>query len=154
MSAHIRVAGLDDLAFVADAMRRSLQGRHPWDAVEQRTWDIEMHKRIERLLERSTVVVACDPDEPSVVWAFAVVEQSERILHYVYTKFPLRMFGLARELIQSVWSDAGREPITATSLPDNCHIERMHKYRINYNPFLGWMKEREDGGETNQAGAA
>lgn len=54
-------------------------------------------KLIASLLLRSNVLVACDPEYPSVVYGYCV--QEGRTLHWVYVKRVFRRFGVARALL-------------------------------------------------------
>jgi len=62
----------------------------------------EHHERLlrERVLPRSTVTVACLPDMPDAVVAYAVTEGPA--LHYVWTKPRWRKLGVARRLLATL----------------------------------------------------
>jgi GNAT superfamily N-acetyltransferase len=140
----IRAASPDDIALVLDATRRSLHDRYPWIYCPDRVWNVEAHKRLAALLSRASVVVACDPEFPDVVWGFALVEPAERRLHYVYVKFSFRGFGIARALIESVWPDVGGVPIAVTTLPDKGRVELLRKHQMSFNPFEGLFSNKEN----------
>jgi hypothetical protein len=57
------------------------------------------------LLERSYTVVACDPDDPDVVYGFAVVESDGHTfhaLHWAHVKHGLRGAGVARAMLRAL----------------------------------------------------
>ena len=59
------------------------------------------HLVLERVVSRSILHVACDPEAPEVVYGFVCAEPnaSPPILHYIYTKRRFRRCGIARQLL-------------------------------------------------------
>lgn len=56
-------------------------------------------ERLHRILERADVRVACDPDEPSLVEAFAVVEPPN-VVHWIGAKRYMHRAGASRALFE------------------------------------------------------
>jgi hypothetical protein len=68
-----------------------------------------MQMRMARLIPRSVVMVACDPDEPDHLWGFVVAERrgDMPIVHFAYVKQTRREHGLAALLVRRVFSELG-----------------------------------------------
>ena len=56
---------------------------------------------VAEILERPTTraIVACDPDDPSVIFGYAIGEPDHRIVHWCHVKHALRRNGIARDLL-------------------------------------------------------
>jgi L-amino acid N-acyltransferase YncA len=66
------------------------------------TYDEWMRRRASRLIAQSVVVCARDPEDPSVIWGWAVGERGDNrdlIVHYVYVKAGFRQFGIGFSLL-------------------------------------------------------
>lgn len=63
----------------------------------------EHHKVIDRILDRpeTKVRLAVMPDDPSVVFGWAVTEGPD-VVHYVYVKPSFRKYGIARALLSGI----------------------------------------------------
>ncbi len=64
-------------------------------------WDV-YSAIIGRLLGRSKVFVACDPDSENVIYGYLVVEYKDRpVVHWMYVKQSFRGFGIALQLAEA-----------------------------------------------------
>jgi hypothetical protein len=82
--------------------------------------------------------VACDPEDQSQIYAYAVGEYIDDglVLHYVYVKFNLRGFGIAKSLVTSLllptikWVQFSHK----THVVENM-MAKLNKQNIVFNPY-------------------
>lgn len=96
----------------------------------------EMNARVERLLERSAVIVACNPVDSDHVlgWACASNEGGQRVMHYVWVRDAFRRLGIARTMLGAL--GFGSPPIVVShwtkmceSLQENVPLKYCPSYR-------------------------
>lgn len=97
---------------------------------------------IQRLLNRATITVACNPEMPDHIFGYVIHEQRPSpVLHWIGVKAAFRGFGLGREL----FTKAGGAPGAVCS-----HItDRIAKKAVRrtgstwsgliYDPFSAWI---------------
>jgi hypothetical protein len=90
----IRVAVLNDRAFVQDSWFRSFESEY-FDEMRRR-----LRSRLAAQAARSKILIACDPDDADTLLGFAILEGTK--LHYVYVRGGMRRVGIARRLLSSV----------------------------------------------------
>lgn len=92
---------------------------------------------IDRILERSQVLVAVNPDLPSQIFGWSVGEQrgNIHILHYVYVKYPYRKLGIAKALAGPFVHANGGRPTLCTSRTWKGR-QSPFEGRLIYNPYL------------------
>ncbi len=90
------------------------------------------HLLLERIIARSTVWVACDPEMPSVVYGFICVEGLD-VLHYVYVKRRFRRMGIGGQLLSAAGMPAG--PKVFTHLTDEGVGLRRRFPEARYLPY-------------------
>ena len=87
-----------------------------------------MEERINELLERSTVVMACDPGDPNYILGWAVIEGP--VVHYVYVRQALRRARVAQRLLGGVPS-----PVACSHWSHWCEtIETDKPGSLRYEP--------------------
>ena len=98
------VEGLGDArSLVYSTWLRSYEHSSPMTKqVPRAAFFAEHHKVIDRIMARNPVVkMAVMPDDPSVVFGWAVYELPGR-LHYVYVKPDFRRYGIAKALLADI----------------------------------------------------
>lgn len=102
----LRPVEVEDLNFIFSSWLKSYRDATAVRGVPNDIFYKSHHALIERLQQKAccTAVVACDPEDPAQIYAYAVGEYSGDglVLHYVYVKFNLRGFGIARSLVESL----------------------------------------------------
>ncbi len=75
----------------------------------------DRHKpRLERVLERATVRLACDPEAPGVFWAFAVTEPARDVVHYILAKRSFHRANVSAEMFRDLLGSMLIRPCTCT----------------------------------------
>lgn len=97
----LREARDTDRRFIAHSWLRSLKG----SAIAKLGKDSGRFFRgygltVDALLDRSRVLVACQPDDEDAIVGWAAVEPGGiPTVHYVYVKHPFRRYGVAKALL-------------------------------------------------------
>ncbi len=134
----IREADQSDVSFIFSSWLKSFQLGAMTRFVERTIYFNEQHKLIERLLQSSTVLVACDPDDPGQIYGYLCYEQIEGIMcvHYTYTKQPFRALGVAKQLLEKSgydWQNSSGVYTHHTRLGGNLS---SYKYNLVYHPYI------------------
>lgn len=89
---------------------------------------------IDHILSKETtnVLVACKPDEPSVIFGYLVSEPET--IHFCFVKESFRNLGIARSLYESAFSDSGEGAVSTTH--ETQFAEEIIRKHFDYNPFL------------------
>lgn len=61
------------------------------------------HSVITRLLRNCACLVACDPSDRDQVFGYVVGDPKDRVLHFVYVKYPFRKAGVGTRLMQQMF---------------------------------------------------
>jgi GNAT superfamily N-acetyltransferase len=95
----IRPAEESDKAFIFATWLKGLyHGNSFYSEIEKDAYFTNYHAVLERVLAKSSVLVACLTDTPDVVLGYAVIERGT-VLHWVFVKKSWRRFGIAKRLI-------------------------------------------------------
>lgn len=142
----VRVASQSDIGFIFNSWLKSYKGGGLF------TYDIppavyftEHHKILERLLKRSTVIVACDSQDPTLIYGYLIAEEIEGfpVLHFCYVKNTFRGFGISNILLACLKIEMN-SPLFISHMTKAFKMRLMHKFHIIYNPYL--MLEPENFG--------
>ena len=100
----------------------------------------EQHRVIERLLARSKVLVAANPDADFHMFGWLVGEHSKigAIVHYAFVKSPFRKAGIAKKLLQTLEEIEESEVAWFTHLPDQPARALRLKPSATYDPWLAF----------------
>jgi GNAT superfamily N-acetyltransferase len=106
-SMHLRPATVEDGRFIANSWLQSFQ---PSYHVKRMSSDVyyNNHRAIlARLVDRGSVMVAADPQDPWTIWGWSCHERDGCILtvHYVYTKHPFRGLKVGSALVRDMIDD-------------------------------------------------
>lgn len=114
----VRPAVAGDLPFIFSGWLRSYRVGDLCAGVGNDRYFEAHHKIVALLLQRSTVLVACDAQNPHGVFlGFTCAEMlpgGERLLHYVYVKEDFWGHGVARMLLDALEEREPAERVTCT----------------------------------------
>lgn len=93
---------------------------------------------VAEILQRSTVrvVVACDSDDATVIYGYAVGEPEQRIMHWCHVKHTMRRNGIAREVVSRVLPDFETAGATCTYLGRG-YAAWAARWPLRFNPHAG-----------------
>lgn len=137
MSFFVRPAEANDMRFVRKHWLASARSGYAYRNMREGDFTRSYSRIIDRLLERSLVLVVASKDNPDRLVGFSVSEHPNdkaAIVHYVYVKFDWRKVGIARALAQA----AGLETIPNITCTHDNNVCQMiaPPHGINYNPLL------------------
>lgn len=99
----------------------------------------EYYGVLDDILARAKVLVACLPEEPTVILAFFVYEHRNHpelsIIHYAFTKESFRSLGIQRSLVKEARLGEG-EPVFHTHETRDSENFFDGNPCLIYNPFL------------------
>ncbi len=135
----LREATVDDKNFILNSWVKSYRKRGSEAKALKGLVYFEHHpKLVQRLIERSFILVACDKNCPEVVWAFVVFEvlPGSIVFHFAYTKSPLRRRGLMRRMLLAIGRDSPPDAEPSHSHETDIGRVLAAKYRSTFNPYL------------------
>ena len=119
----------DDENFILNSWLKSYRSSVP--LVGDVVYFREQKYAIRRILLTAEVHIACDPADESVVWAYVVSEGN--VVHYAYSKFALRRFGLIRALIER--AGLGNHFVCSHLTDAGVKILASHHSSFTFNPW-------------------
>ncbi len=136
----IRTLRSSDRALVVDSWKKSYEGSPAVRACDREHYRIEMARLINRILDKATVRIACDPsDEDTIVgW----VAYTGRELHWAYVKEAFRRECKVSDMLEGVAIDAytfrGRTLEHALVGLDGCVFQIDSDKHTSWCPPKGW----------------
>lgn len=134
-----------DIPFIKDSWLRSFERSWHVKRVPPATYRYNHGRLVDRLLVRSTTLVACDPADPWVVWGWICGEWDSGVLcaHYTYVKEGLRGYRVATKLYESLCEGRTPDAVVYThdskaALPFSKGLEEQGVLDVPvlYNPYL------------------
>ena len=76
------------------------------------------HKLIEKILNNSKILIACNPSDPSQLYGYVVAGEDDGILivHFLYVKHTFRNMGIGKTLLDAVGHSSDKPLSTLTIL--------------------------------------
>ena len=125
MSIAYRDGRPDDVPYIVATWRKCILEGHEYHSVDDAVKFRGVTARIVRLLEKSSVRVACDPEVDTNIVGFAVF--SGDVGHFRYVRERFRKHGIAGGMVQ------GAAILVCTHRPQG---HAPGKMRQTFNPFL------------------
>ena len=135
MKCDFRPAVGGDLNYITETW---LQGEKSFVPYEHQGHYFEPKKWVVSvLLERSTVTIACDPEDQNRILGYSVVEPDKRWAHYFYVRKEARGRGVGLQLYAKAFGPEGA--VLMTHKPKNRYIEA-----VRYCPDLAYLLSIEE----------
>lgn len=98
----------------------------------------EQTKIIERLLQRSTTLIACYPEEPSRILGYLTyqLKHPDIVMHWAHIKEPYRKQGLLHSLLSYVNPLYPQHLVLVTHPSPNITTYKREQPPFVYNPYL------------------
>lgn len=141
---NVRVARLEDLPLITEAWLTSYAYSPVAEAVAKDVYRVEQRDRVRRLVVRSKLLCAVDPEKQDRIKAWVCFEVPAVmkpgrfvILHYVSVHPSLQNMGLGRELVTLARSlnSAPDDPLWTTHMTYPMR-RLMDRWNLIYNPYL------------------
>lgn len=99
---NLRPANESDLNFVAASWKQSFRKEYP-KLTKDEFFEV-INPKVDKIIERSDILIACDPEEPRVIYGYLVykVVESIPVVHFAYVKQSLRRFGILKAMFKVV----------------------------------------------------
>jgi hypothetical protein len=130
----------DDRAirFVLDSWCKTVAAEPPWDFGSPRHTPplphplliYEHDTLLKKIIHKSTITLACDPDDPDTVWGYVCCDGE--LLHFIYVKSAFRGFGIGGCLLRSAGIPKGKMMISHRT--ESLFIA-FPKIRFYWNPY-------------------
>jgi hypothetical protein len=90
---------------------------------------------VANILQRETcrVTVACDVEDPDVIFGYAVAEPKVRVIHWCATKYQFKGNGIATAMVGHLIPDAKQFGVTCTYLPSG-FVTMQSKWPLRFDP--------------------
>lgn len=149
----VRPARATDVPFISSTWLKSFRGEeakgkkhynrggYGSEGIPNRFYYYYHHKVLETLIPESVILVACLESSPDTIlgWACYQIVDTALVLHYVYTKFNFRKFGVATRLLKEIFEAEKPPAVFVTHLMP--HLKRRVREKgWLYNPYLLYMK--------------
>ena len=88
---------------------------------------------LKKILTNCTLLVACDPDDPDVIWGYVAFTEENPVLHFVYVKGAFRRLGIGTRLL----SEAGLildEPVVVSHRTESL-FKAWPEVKWRWNPY-------------------
>lgn len=134
----IRHATEGDVPFIFNSWLKTLRKAPAKFKIENPIFFESEHLKIEGLLTKSSVVIACSIDDPTQIFSYMCYEEVDGVLvvHMAYTKEPYRKLGMLNALLTHV----GWRPAVACCYTNRTKhtdiFDASEKYRVVYHPYL------------------
>lgn len=153
MPVQIRPATEEDVPFIFNAWLKSYRKSFFAQPINNTIYFAEHHKVLEHLAKTSTVVVACDPKEPSQLFGFGAGTSKDgiTIIHYIYIKHTYRQLGIGKLIAKSLGHEDGKP--TCYTHQTSSASKLAEKHNLLYHPYLAFplYDGTEAGGRLAQA---
>lgn len=143
----LRAPNNQDGSFILDSWVRENREQYPNNLVDKSLFYTEEKKIVKILITKSLILIACNPDDTDQIYGYLVFEKIEDIpiIHFLYVKLLFRENGVAKQLIESVFPDFGKNKTIITHVPrsrkeDGKFIDfaknTLIHYNLRYDPFI------------------
>ena len=136
---NIRLATPDDEAFIYRSWLVGYKSAKPNHKIRNSIYFPAQKNVIKNILERASTIVACDLNDPSNCYGYLCSEiyPESVVLHWVYTKYRFRHFGIANALLNFVLEQEPRAQLYASHIGNNNYFDGLvEKHQAIYDPTL------------------
>ena len=126
----------DDLPFLYNSWLKSYRLSHFAEKVTNTIYFQDHHKLVERILQNSKVLMACNPSDPSQLYVSVVASSLDHIsvVHFLYVKHTFRNMGVGKTLLDAT----GHSPDKASVYTHHTRMAEKLAAKQNfvYHPYL------------------
>jgi hypothetical protein len=128
----IRKPKASDLNFIHSTFLKSMHKETKLGkSVPTTLFFAEFAKTIDYLLEVAETIIACDKENPDVIFAYLIYEP--KIVHYAFTKLAFRRLHIARDLVLYAMENADSFEYSLKTLTSKKIT--INYPNLTYNPF-------------------
>ena len=137
----LRTANDEDLPFIFNSWLKSYRTSHFAEKITNTIYFSDHHKVVENILKDSVAMIACNADDPTQMYGYAVGSQTDGIfvLHFIYVKHTFRSMGIGTLLLESYGFDV--ENASVYTHHTRVAEKLAAKYNFVYHPYLMFVGE-------------
>lgn len=126
----------EDVSFIFSSWLKSFRLNGMAENLNPKVYYSQHHCLVEGLMIKANVTVACNPEDPSQIYAYVCHEVIEGlpVVHYIYVKDSFRRLGLAAMLLEEVGISLDK-PFFFTHYNKIANRIANRKAMV-YNPYL------------------
>lgn len=129
MKAVLRGPTPEDLNFIYSSWLKSQRNNLEFKEMSNEDYYDTTKRIINSLINRSSISVACSPDDPKHLYGYIVFEGDT--VHFLYVKFTYRKFGIARSLFAA--AQGFGDKVYASFSPFERKL--LSKANLKFNPY-------------------
>lgn len=129
----------DDIPFIYSTFLRSYRNDSAIGlSVKKSVFYSEYQTILDHTITQETTItlIACSPEDHSVIFGYIIADPTNNYLHYCYTKDAFRKLGIAKALYSQIFSAGAVSP----TITHKTHSVKELSQRFNYNPFVLYRK--------------
>ena len=96
---------------------------------------------LKKILTNCTLLVACDPEDPDVIWGYVAFDPKDPVLHFVYVKGAFRRMGIGTRLMEEAfdrcngsWSQIENHPVVVSHRTESL-FKAWPQVKWRWNPY-------------------
>ena len=96
---------------------------------------------LKKILTKCTLLVACDPEDPDVIWGYVAFDPKDPVLHFVYVKGAFRRMGIGTRLMEEAfercngcWSQIEDHPVVVSHRTESL-FKAWPQVKWRWNPY-------------------
>ena len=96
---------------------------------------------LKKILANCTLLVACDPEDPDVIWGYVAFDPKDPVLHFVYVKGAFRRMGIGTRLMEEAfdrckgsWSQIENHPVVVSHRTEGL-FKAWPNVKWRWNPY-------------------
>lgn len=135
----IRLATPSDEAFIYRSWLVSYKAAKPNHKIRNSIYYDNQKKVIAGILGRANTLIACDLNDSNNCYAYICTEiyPESVVLHWIYSKFRFRHFGIANTLLNFVLDQEPKAQLYASHIGNNNYFDHLvEKHHAIYDPQL------------------
>lgn len=135
----IRLATENDEPFIYRSWLVGYKSAKPNHKIRNSVYFENQKKIIRNILARASTIVACDINDSTNCYGYLCSEiyPESVVLHWVYTKYRFRHFGIADTLLNFVLEQEPKAQLYASHIGNNNYVDRIvAKHDAIYDPQL------------------
>lgn len=127
-----------DKNFILNSWLKSYRNSPATRNMENGTYYFEQGRLIEEMLDKCSVLVACNTDDSTQIYGYLVSQEIKGtfIIHYVYTKLDFRNLGIAKMLIKARGHKLDRDNPAVYTHRTSSTDKHAYRFSLMHNPYM------------------
>lgn len=136
----IREANQKDINYVIHSWMKNIEHSPMAWYCDYQEWAFQYRQLLYQVIERSTIIIAYNPEDPSHIFGFLVFEPDPLYLHFIYTKGAFRQMQVAIRLLSTLITTDQKVPCSHVGKDKDFPHLKHHFPNLYYSPFKLWSQ--------------